>query len=468
VTQILRLFRRVVLIDTDTRFRSIAFSCLVILGAMPVIYRGYCHFRADLLAEHEQTITGYSRAITYDADNAKLWWIRGRLRHYSLGPSDLPAAVQDYERALSLNPHLGQAWLDLADCQEHLGNLPRAEECLQKALKVWAYSPTVHWQAGNYYLLRGNLERMYEHFRAAIDYDNTRLDIALQVAWKADPEHSRVLLMLVPDKMPANLGSLAFFIAHDEMELARMSWERFLHNHFPEGFSGGISLVFPYIDALLAKNRIEEASGVWVESWDKNALHNGELLVGQKLAVNSRTDPTVNLVWNGSFENQILDGGFDWRRQETDEANVQIDEAVHVDGLRSLKVTFNNTNIDFSHLSQILPTPSAGNYWLQYYLKTQNLTTDQRPYFVIESFPRSQGIIMQTESFPSLSSWKRYSFAFKVNPDTKAVKLSLRRSPSEKFDSQIQGLLWLDDVAIRVDNLQSETAKKSIENSSEN
>jgi hypothetical protein len=460
VTRIIRCVKHVIVIGTDTRFRRIVFSCLVLLATAPLFYRCYCHFRADLLAQREKTVAGYTRAIAYDIDNAELWWIRGRLRHYSPGASDLPAAIQDYERALSLNPRLGQAWMDLADCQERMGNFPKAEKSIQRALEVWTHSPIVQWQAGNFYLLHGNLEKMYKCFRTAIDYDPSKLDIALQVTWKADPDRSRILSMLVPDRIETNLRSLAFFVDHGELDLARPAWERFLQNRLPAGFSTSVSAAFPYIDALLARNRAEDAYRVWVESLDKNVMNRGRPRSGQQFAADSATDPTANLVWNGSFEDEILNGGFDWRQQETDGAEIRIDRTVHVDGLRSLKVTFNRSNIDFAHLSQILSTPTAGTYRLQYSLKTLNLTTDQRPCFSIESSPHPRDIILNTESFPSLSSWRKYSVPFKVRPGIKAVKLSLRRSPSEKFDNKIQGSLWLDSIAIHLDNPRSGTARE--------
>jgi hypothetical protein len=456
---IFQLAKRAVLIDTGTCFRGIAFSCLVVLASMPVLCRAYFHFRADLMAEKKPTIAGYSRAIAYDPDNAKLWWVRGRLRHYGLGASDPEAAVRDYEHALSLNPRLGQAWLDLAACLERLENFQRSEECLNRAMEVLVYSPSARWQAGNYYLLRGDLKKMYEYFRAAIDLDNGKLDVALRTAWKADPDHSGILSMLVPDKMSTNLNSLSFFIANDDLVLAQSAWERFLRNGNRGGLSGNMPLIFRYIDALLAKDRIEDAFDVWLESLDKNLSRR----MDQQTTVHSPNDPIVNLVWNGSFEEEILNGGFDWRIQETGEADIKIDAIEHADGFKSLKVTFNKTNADFFHISQLLPMSVAGDYQLQYFLKTQNLTTDQKPYFVIENFPPSQSPIFNSESFPSSSPWKKYSFTFRVKPGTKAVKLLLRRSPSEKFDSQIQGSFWLDNVEIRVDNLQSEKSKKSID-----
>jgi tetratricopeptide (TPR) repeat protein len=468
VTRVSRIVKHGLIINTQTRYRSIAFFCLVFLGSTSALHWIYRHFQADLLVAKEQTIESYTRAIAYSANNAELWWVRGRLHHYGFERNNLTAAVQDYRRALSLNPRIGQAWIDLADCLEREGNPAGAEESFQNALKVWTYSPIVHWQAGNYYLTHGNLEKMYRHFRTAIDYDTSKLDIALRVSYQVEPDPSRILSRLVPDKMATNLNALAFFIAHDEMTIAGIAWARLIRNHLPEKPLMDLSVAFPYIDALLSKNRIEDAYRVWLESREKFTPQRGTVRPETQLRTDSMPNPAKNIVWNGSFEDEILDGGFDWRQQKTDGADIQIDSALHEEGSKSLRVTFHGVNIHFSHLSQILPISKAGNYQFQYYLKTENLTTDQRPYFTIESFPVPQDTLLQTDAFPSLSAWEKHSYSFKVNPGTKAIKLSLRRSPSERFDSQITGSLWLDNVAIDVEKPPFAQEKKSTHDSFQN
>jgi hypothetical protein len=436
---------------------------MVLLAVAPVLCHTYRHFRAALLTEMESSVEGYTRAIAYDPGNAEFWWIRGRLRHYALDKNNLPSAIRDYEHALSLNPRLGQAWMDLADCLQSVDDLSRVEQSLRKAMEVWAHSPIIQWQAGNFFLLRGNLEEMYTCFRNAIDYDVSKLDIALQVTLRADSDRPRAFFKLVPDKMTTNLRSLDFFVAHGELDLAKLAWTRFLKNPFPKGFSAGVSAAFPLIDALLERNRVEEAFQTWTESLGKNAICCAALRPIPRIASASSTDPAVNLVWNGSFEDDILDGGFGWRRRQTDEATMRIDRTEHRDGRKSLLLIFNNVNNEFSHLSQILPAPAAGNYWLKYHLKTEGLTTDQKPYLIIEGYPDPLGTILRTDSFPGTSSWREYSFFFKVNPGIKALKLSLHRSRSARFDSRIQGSLWLDSVAVHLDRLQSGTAKKTDE-----
>ena len=148
------------------RIRSVTgrliFTLIILALAAPLLYRSYCIFRADRIIRNEQTIESYTRALRYDPANAELWWQRGRLAYNSIDRPDVARAMSDYQKALSLNPRLAQAWADLALCYEQTGDDAGAGSALEKACATRTYSPIIRWQAGNFYLRRGDLERMYQ------------------------------------------------------------------------------------------------------------------------------------------------------------------------------------------------------------------------------------------------------------------------------------------------------------------
>lgn len=412
------------------------------------LHRAWAIVTANRLVLKEATAENFSRAIRYDPSNSELWWLHGRLRHYGIDSIDIPGAIADYRQALHLNPRVGQAWLDLADCYEQLGESDKAEKALQNALRVWTYSPQTRWQAGNFYLMRGNLDKMYECFKMACQYDPGKLGIAIQMAWKVDPNHEAIYGKLIPDQLPHRLAYLDFLVSQDELDLARAAWEGSLASPAPAAFVFKVSLVFSYLDRLLARNRVEDALRVWQEALQKS----GSDLMDSRI---DRTDalaqpgPDVNLVWNGSFENEILRGGLDWRFPDSQEFEFHPDLEDPMDGLRSLKLIFAGTNINFFHFSQIIPTPAPGGYQLEFYVKTNNLTTDQRPFILIQGFPDPQNAGTRSDMFPESSPWKKYSIPFTVKAGGKAVQLMLRRELSKKFDNQIKGTLWLDKFSVR-------------------
>jgi hypothetical protein len=399
------------------------------------VYRGYGIFRADRIVRSEQSVESYSRALQYDSSNAVLWWKRGRLRHYSIKEVDIVRASEDYQRALSLNPRLSQAWVDLADCFERMAMYPDAETALENAIATHQYSPLVRWQAGNFFLRRGNLPKMYECFRMAGQYERDKLPIAIDIAWKVDPDHAGILEKLVPDDINSNLIYLAFLVGQDELDLAASAWKRCRMDAIPDGFEFKASLAFPYIDRLIAHNRISEAVQIWQETLRKSGFGKGE----------TNSD---NLMWNGSFEHELLLGGFDWRHPDTPEVRFRIDSANRMDQLKSLHMIFGDSNISSTFLYQIIAIPEPGAYKLDFYVRTENLTTDQLPYLAIQGYPDAAGASARSGFFPFSTEWRKNSIPFVVNSGCRAIQLYLRRENSSKFDNQIKGSMWLDGFKI--------------------
>jgi hypothetical protein len=276
----------------------------------------------------------------------------------------------------------------------------------------------------------------------------------MQIAWKADPNHAEIDQKLIPAKLPARLLYLNFLVARGELNLAIETWERSLHDPVPEDFRYHVSAAFGLIDRLLAINRVEDALLVWKEALQKaNESSTDSRFVWEGAGIRA-AEPPVNLVWNGSFEDQILGGGFDWRYSATADVEFATDVNDKIDGLKSLRLTFGGTNINFTNLRQIVPVLVPGSYLLEFYAKTENLTTDQRPYILIQGVPEMQTATLKTEFFPESSPWQKYSFPFTVNAGAKALEIVLRRDPSQKFDNQLKGSLWLDKVSIRAQDQQ--------------
>lgn len=439
---IIKMERNLLTLATRSLPCRILFSLAVVAILAPVVYWSWGVYRADRIIQDRPTVDAYTQALKFDSSNPTLWWHRGRLRHYSVGSVDIPGAISDYRQALALNPRLGQAWVDLADSCERAGRNSEAEAALENAFATRRYSPIIRWQAGNFFLRRGNLAKMYESFKIACEYDKSKLRIATEMAWKADPDHREILGKLIPDNIESNLNYLEFLIGRDELELARPVWQRCLKNEIPANFIFKVSIGNDYIGRLLAKGRVEEALRVW----DRSLAKAGAM---QDSRFGAPPNLPENLVWNGSFENEMLRGGFDWRYPaDSREMQFLIDLHNRVEGLKSLRITFGGANLSFSHLSQIVPIFEPGAYNLDYYVRTDGLTTDQTPYFSIHGYPEAACAEGRSGNLPGMTAWSKVSVPFIVKEGCKAVELTLRRDPSSKFDNRLKGSLWLDGVAI--------------------
>jgi tetratricopeptide (TPR) repeat protein len=440
-----------VTLDSKPFTHRIIFSLAVAALLVPVIFGSYRVFRGDWIVRDRQTADAYSQALEYDPSNPLLWWNRGRTRHYSVGLVDIPGAISDYKTALALNPRLGQAWVDLAGCYERIGNDDAAEAALEKAFETRTYSPLIRWQAGNFFLRRGKRDKMYECFKLASEFDKNKLGIAMEIAWKADPDHREILQKLIPNDIQSNIAYLAFLIGKDELDLAHPVWQRCLQNEIPPGFPFKASIANDYINRLQARNCMAEALQIWGDALAKAgaALSDTRRATESSQSNKFSSQNPGNLVWNGSFESEMIRGGFDWRYPaDSSEMQFLVDMDNRVDGLKSLRVKFGGTNLSFSHLSQIVPVFEPGMYVLDYYQRTDGLTTDQTPYLSIRGYPDASCAAARSGNFPSTSAWSQVSVPFSVKEGCKAIELILRRDPSSKFDNKLKGALWLDGVAI--------------------
>jgi len=435
-------------ITTIPRNLRILLSLLVLSASSYLAYYSWNLFVSDRTIRSEQTVESYTRALQYDPDNATLWWQRGRLYHYSVQKTDLGKAISDYRKALELNSRLAMAWVNLSDAMEQTGRFELAENALEQAFEMQPYSPLIRWQAGNFFLRRANLPRMYECFKTACLYDTSKLGIAIETSWKIDPEKDMILQRLIPDNFLANKRYLDFLVDRNELDLAMAAWERCMRNPVPADFQLKPSSLFLFIDRLLSISQTEKALKIWDDILRKSLTGLSDT---RYLEIGSPevSEDMHNPVWNESFENKILRGGFGWRYPDRPEMSFRTDTRNRLKGLKNLEVTFEGANINTGYLYQIIPIPSAGSYLLDFYVKTDGLTTDRMPYISVTGYPDEAGAFAQSDFFPSTTNWTKLSVPFEVAQGCSTIRLSLRRDSSSKLDNRIKGILWLDGFDIQ-------------------
>ena len=427
-----------------------ALSVLIVIPASMLVHHCWNIFMSDRIIRSEPTIDGYSRALTYDPSNASTWWRRGRLHHYSVFQADIGAAIDDYRNALERNPLLGQAWMDLSDALERAGRPGPAREALEHALEIQPYSPLIQWQGGNFFLRRGDLPRMYACFRTACRYDAAKLGIAMETAWKVDPDRGGILQKLIPDDFRSTFRYLDFLVGKNELDLSVAAWARCMKTPVPPEIDLKPSALFPLIDRILSDNRTAEALRVWDDVLRKARTGLSDSRLTQFVSPENPRRPK-DLVWNGSFENGILRGGFDWRYTQESGVQFGVDTGIRLKGLKSLKVAFGGTNLPAGHLHQIVPIPDPGSYILDFYVTTSGLTTDSLPYISITGYPDAKGATARSDPFPRTTDWMRISVPFAVSQASGSIRLSLNRDPLHKLDNRIRGIVWLDGFTVRRD-----------------
>src|ERR1051326_4804781 len=131
------------------------------------------------------TVRNLQLAAKLDPTNSEYHLRLSRLYEYNLTDIDPERAEAQARRATALNSYDPQAWLHLGATLEFQGKTAEAEDCLRKADFLAPALPQIQWTVGNFFLLHGNINEAFRHFRVVLSGSNRFNQTLFDTAWKA-------------------------------------------------------------------------------------------------------------------------------------------------------------------------------------------------------------------------------------------------------------------------------------------
>jgi tetratricopeptide (TPR) repeat protein len=382
--------------------------------------RGYLAFA---LSAHQQR-TSLDRAVALEPRDADPY---NALCRYLRDVEADPAGAQKYcERSVQLNQYEAAYWLDLAQTSYEAGNTAQQRRALEQAIAVDPKTPKVAWSAANFYLLQGQVDPAVNLFASVLKGDPGLVPLTLKSSWKILGQVDPILRMLPPD--PAvYLQFIALLCSENQPAGAKQVWSRMVGLGAPVNYRDALF----YVDQLLAWQDVEGAE----KAWEQIGEHSTNFADYQK-----RKD---NLAVNGSFENEVLNGGFDWRINPRG-STIKIDGEVAKQGHHSLEVTYSAPVLD-PGLTQFVPVDPDASYTASAWIKTQELQTANGPRLgAFDAYSGTKLAASQETSYTT--DWRQVELQFRTGPETKLVALKLTR---DRQDTVIRGQLWIDSVEMR-------------------
>lgn len=402
------------------------FVAAVTLGFSAAHYALAAHWAASPDPEN------WVRAASSEPDNADLWYQLGRYRQFDFEHSDLRLAVSHYERATSINPGSASYWMDLAGAYEAEGDLSHAEQAFRKAREVYPISAEAAWRLGNFLLRQGRVPEAFQRIHDAVATDPKFTALAVSRCWLSTRDIGQILKTVLPDEADENWDALQFFVQAREPLPAMALWGRIAAHHasFP------ISQSFSLIDMLVKAGQAHDARIVWTQALAAAGIH-------------ATADSNAAVIWNGGFEQELLDGGFDWRVGPIEGAQMGWDEQTVHSGKRSLRVDFDGSaNVDFQNIWQYVLVQPATRYRFRAFFRTEDLSTDSGVRFEIRDVSHPGNPSRFTPNIAGTQPWSEQTVEFTTSSDTKILQIVLRRARSERLVGKIRGTAWIDDVAL--------------------
>jgi tetratricopeptide (TPR) repeat protein len=380
------------------------------------------------------TRSGYETAARLEPGDAENWYLLGRYWQYTLDEPDARRAVQHYRHALFLNPRSADTWLDLAAVYESEGDLPRARDAFLQAKRAYPLSAAVSWRYGNFLLRQDEIPQAFAEIRRAVYVDPKRSAEAFSRCWRVAPDINAILDTVLPPDREGYLGVIRELGAADQLAAALTVWQRLVTIHPALRLSDAI----PFSDLLIQKHQIGDARRVWDDALRlSNAPQN--------------LDPPGSVLWDGGFETGVRGGAFAWAfPAASGGVQIGVDARQKHSGKYSLRLTFDGRhNVNFDGVCNNAEVRPDTNYRLSAWVRTQTLTTDQGVRLRLSWFSDSNpGAFLETTDVQGTQPWSLLEVPWTPGKDVRYARVCVVRKASGKFDSQIQGTAWVDDVAL--------------------
>jgi tetratricopeptide (TPR) repeat protein len=378
------------------------------------------------------SLRGLERAVAIEPGDANFQYMLGR--YFLYAEQDTDRALTHYRRALQLNPNSSRYLLDLASLYEFSGEKDKQRAVLKQAVAADPYDPEVRWNAGVFSLLEGETDEALQHFRIVMtSSDYAKAGEAMALAWRATHDTGQMLERMVPQEASSYALFTDFLLRNNEVDAAEQVWSRW--SALPGEFTP--QLAFPLIDFFIARQRPESAIAVWRR-------------VARDIPELQRQAQTDNLVTNGGFENEALNGGMDWRYGSNELATVELDTSQFHGANRSLKIEFTGEQGSEIGVSQYVPVEPNTTYTFRGYMKADDIYSAHGPQFGIFELNSAMPLLL-TKQIEGTMAWTAREGTFRTGPNTKLVQLKVVRGAGDDVThdaTHIKGTAWIDDVAI--------------------
>jgi tetratricopeptide (TPR) repeat protein len=400
------------------------FAAGVALLALIYLFLTGKEFAASVFAARAE-LPSLERAVRLSPGNADY---RHRLGRYSaFVAGDPQSAIDSLRTAVELNPHDARYWFDLAAAYQVTGNPPGQRAALDRALQAEPTAPDVAWEAANFFLIDGDIDRALREFHVVIGNDNALADAALAACWRARPDTDALLRDVVPARTDSLISFLSLLTSKKETDGAIKTWDRLnqLHEKFPNRY------LYEYVRYLIGVRRPDAAMSAWEQSADV-------------LGLSAYLPTDDNLVVNGDFSLDILNGGFDWTYVSRNGVRPVLDPSDFREGHRSLSLTFEGPGINDAGIQQLIPVHGATTYDFLAYYKSADFEGAGGPQIVLRDAYTGAPLYV-SDPLKDADFWKEVHSKVTTPNSTTLLVLAIERFPA---GSPIRGKLWLDDFEL--------------------
>ena len=370
-------------------------------------------------------LASLQRAARLDSGNAEY---RNHLgRYFALVARNPAAAIEPYHAAVQLDPHSARYWFDLASAYQVLGDVSKQSWALDHAIEADPTTPDVAWEAANFYLVQGENEKALREFHVVLENEPALAGPAIQFCWRIQPNVDVLLREVVPAKSAAYIAFLYLLMSKEETAATEKVWAALIASS--EKFE--LHNVYDYLLYLFNHKDVDEARMVWQQA-------------APQFGLSSYIPTRNNLMVNGDFSLDVLNGGFDWQYQKQQSVSLTLDPSNFHSGNRSLLIAFDGPGVSDAGIRQFVAVQPNILYQFSAYYKVGDFEGAGGAHILVQDL-YTQDILYDSDELKEPGFWKSVGGEFTTGDACRLLVVHIRRVPQ---GSPIRGKLWVDDFRL--------------------
>ena len=420
-----------------SRARAAVFLLIVVVPGLIFVLTAIRIAAASVL-EGRGGLSELQKAVALDPADPEVHRRLGILECYLLDPPNYSDGLKHFRRATHLAPLSSLYWSNLGSACESSGDRACADAAFERLLSLDPMMPRSYWVVANHYLRTDRSQEALAQFRRLLELgpDSGYAERTFQLCLQAVNDPDAVFRQVLAGRKDPKLGLdyVDFLSRHGQPDAAYRVWALAVANAQP--FS--LALAKPYLERLLDLHQYQEALTVW-EDLER-------LGIVKKPA---KEDPG-NLVFNGGFEQDPLNAGFDWHSAEASFLSFDFADPGAHQGNRCLRLNFTvKRNETYQPVYQLVPVVPGQAYQLAAYVRSEDITSDSGPRLHVFDPMHSESLDVSTETTVRTTPWHPVNLSFQTGPDARFVVVSVWRPRSRTFPPEISGSFWLDEVSLK-------------------
>jgi len=400
-------------------------ALVVLVSAWRILTFGLAEYYLEAALDGDAEAV--DKALSWQDKHPKALYLKAK----QVAEKDPSLAVSLLQKSIGYNPTDGRAVAELALLLLEKGEQARGDVLAEQAVKLMPSYVPVRLKVAQYWVRQERWDKALQNWDAALITQPTMGDKIFPVLLQlADAEGSRAYL--------------ADFTADPPTW-----WDKF-YSHVARKSTS--------LDTVIALASMRQASSAKLSETERKELV--WRLMEEKMwpeaylvwanGLSTQQKKYLGSVYNGGFELESTDDGFDWRLPKLKGVSVLRQSQAGATGDEALHIQFENKEMRFRHLYQPLFL-QKGTHEFLVKTKIDFLRGRGGLIWTVRCAGNEKELLGESEKLLGAGDWETVSFKFAVPEGEQCLGQILRLESTGKhtYDHKLEGDIWFDQVIIR-------------------